>query len=74
MTSYGVDDAKAGSVLFLNRSREMYRALNESDLKADWCQQFLDKNGIRIPTATSTATALHTFPTSRSRLLRISRA
>lgn len=48
MTSYGVDDAKAGSVLFLNRSREMYRALNESDLKADWCQQFLDKNGIRI--------------------------
>ena len=48
MNSYGVSDAKAGSVSFLNKSKEMYRALNESDVKKDWEKQFEELNGIHI--------------------------
>ena len=50
MNSYGVDDCKAGSVFMLNKSAEMYKALNESDLKADWENQFEDLTGIHILT------------------------
>lgn len=46
--SFGVEDSEVGSILFLNKSREMYQTLNESDLKAQWEQQFCDINGIKI--------------------------
>lgn len=48
MNSYGVSDAKAGSVSFLNKSKEMYKALNESEVKKDWERQFEELNGIHI--------------------------
>lgn len=48
MNSYGVSDCKAGSVSFLNKSKDMYRALNESEVKKDWERQFEEINGIHI--------------------------
>jgi TRAP-type C4-dicarboxylate transport system substrate-binding protein len=48
ISSFGVKDCQVGSILFLNKSREMYKTLNESDLKAKWEQKFCDVNGIKI--------------------------